>query len=100
MNIYPSQSLSIYFDIINSGIQKFPEYKYMSKLIKIIDSFLTYIYCSITLDNGTCMPCIIFLYGCIHVCVSDGLGERLHSDSDDDSAGGGWREAVREILAG
>lgn len=40
----------------------------------------------------------IWVYPC--VCVSDGLGERLHSDSDDDSAGGGWREAVREILAG
>ena len=38
---------------------------------------------------------------CVHyVSAADGVGERLHSDSDDDSFGGGWRETVRALLAG
>lgn len=32
---------------------------------------------------------------CVHyVLATDGVGERLHSDSNDDSSRGGWREAV------
>lgn len=30
---------------------------------------------------------------------TDGVGERLHGDRDDDGSGGRWRETVRAILA-
>lgn len=32
-------------------------------------------------------------------CDADGLGERMHRDRDADRPGGGWREAVRPLLA-